>query len=89
MIADYNQQGCLRSLNRRKRQRPSEDLLVSSDGDPLSSGDLGKPRFVGRVVREMVVVSLNDQARRLEGLGEDMSAQVAVDEEYPTQAALS
>ena len=65
-------------------RRPPEDLLVSSDGDPFSSRDLGKPRFVGRIVREMVVVSLNDQARRLEGLGEDMSAQVAVDEEYPT-----
>lgn len=89
VIPDNNRQGCSRSLYRRECQRPPEDLLVSSDGDPFSSRDLGKPRFVGRIVREMVVVSLDGQARGLEGFGEDMSAQVAVDEEYPAQAALS
>ena len=37
----------------------------------------------------MVVVSLDGQTRGFEGFGEDMSAQVAVDEENPAQAALS
>ena len=89
MIPDDNQQGCSRSLNHRERQRPTENLLVSGDGDPFSSGNLGKPRFVGRIVREMVVMSLDGQARSLEGFREDMPAQVAIDEEYPAQAAFS
>ena len=81
--------GCSRSLYRGERQRSPEDLLVASDGDPFSSRDLGEPRFVGSIVREMVVVSLDGQTRGFEGFGEDMSAQVAVDEENPAQATLS
>ncbi len=89
MIPDNDQQGCSSSFNRRERQRPTENLLISGDGDPPLSCNLGYPHFVGCLWPEMIVVSLDGQARGLEGIREDMSAQVAIDEEYPAQAALS